>query len=68
MVLWGTLAWIKKHVKKSHIPNIAYYPFYENDFGYSFLLRLGDKCECLEPENVRAEITRRVKSLSAIYV
>lgn len=47
---------------------IAYYPFYENDFGYSFFLSLGDKCECLEPENVRAEITRRVKSLSAIYV
>jgi predicted DNA-binding transcriptional regulator YafY len=45
----------------------AYCPFIEDDFWYSMLLRLGDKCECLEPEHVRSEVIRRVEKLLAIY-
>ncbi|AWK51564.1 YafY family transcriptional regulator [Clostridium beijerinckii] len=46
---------------------IACFPFIEDDFSYSMILRLGDKCECLEPENVRLEVIRRVKNLLSIY-
>lgn len=42
-------------------------PFVEDDFWYSMLLRFGDKCECLEPENVRSEVIRRVENLLAVY-
>lgn len=46
---------------------IASFPFVEDDFSYSMILRLGDKCECLEPENVRQEIIRRVENILLIY-
>lgn len=46
---------------------IAYFPFQESDWGYKLLLSFGDKCECLEPSNVRAEIIRRINNLSTIY-
>ena len=46
---------------------IVCFPFTEDDFSYSMILRLGDKCECLEPENVRLEFIRRVESLLNIY-
>jgi predicted DNA-binding transcriptional regulator YafY len=46
---------------------IVSFPFTEDDFSYSMILRLGDKCECLEPENVRLEIIRRVENLLNIY-
>jgi predicted DNA-binding transcriptional regulator YafY len=46
---------------------IAHFPFIEGDFGYNFLLSFGDKCECLGPENVRKEVIRRIKVLSAVY-
>jgi predicted DNA-binding transcriptional regulator YafY len=46
---------------------IAYFPFIEDDFSYGMILRLGDKCECLEPENVRLEVIRRVENLLSIY-
>lgn len=43
------------------------YPLIENDFGYSMLLRLGDKCECLEPVHVRNTLIQRIENLLAIY-
>ncbi|GFP76545.1 helix-turn-helix transcriptional regulator [Clostridium fungisolvens] len=46
---------------------IVSFPFTEDDFSYSMILRLGDKCECLGPENVRLEIIRRAENLLNIY-
>ena len=46
---------------------IVNFPFEENEFGYNLLLSFGDKCECLEPEHVRDEIIRRIKSLLKVY-
>lgn len=43
------------------------FPFIDDEYGYSIILSLGDKCECLAPENIRAEIRRRVLQLSAMY-
>ncbi|HBF38707.1 MAG TPA: YafY family transcriptional regulator [Firmicutes bacterium] len=46
---------------------IVNFPFAEDELGYNILLSLGDKCECLEPENVRKELIRRIKGLLNIY-
>jgi predicted DNA-binding transcriptional regulator YafY len=46
---------------------VVCFPLVEDDFSYSMILRLGDKCECLEPENVRLEVIRRVENLLNIY-
>lgn len=46
---------------------LVHFPFIEEDHWYSMILRLGDKCECLEPENIRLEIIRRVENLLNIY-
>jgi len=42
-------------------------PFKENDYYYNLLLGFGDKCECLEPSHVRAEMKRRIQDIAAIY-
>lgn len=42
-------------------------PFVESDFGYGVLLSFGDKCECVGPPHVRAEILRRVDGIRALY-
>ncbi len=46
---------------------IVHFPFIEDDFSYSMLLRFGDQCECLEPEHVRQELISRIKSLLQVY-
>jgi predicted DNA-binding transcriptional regulator YafY len=43
------------------------FPFVEDDLGYGLLLSFGDKCECLEPANVREELTRRIKNMLKVY-
>ena len=43
------------------------FPFIENDYYYGILLSFGDKCECLEPLSVRAELKRRIRNIAAIY-
>ena len=43
------------------------FPFIDDEFGYSIILSLGDKCECVAPENIRAEIRRRVLQMSTMY-
>jgi predicted DNA-binding transcriptional regulator YafY len=43
------------------------FPFVEDDLGYSLLLSFGDKCECLEPANVRKELTKRIKNMLKVY-
>lgn len=43
------------------------FPFINDDFGYNLLLSYGDKCECLEPINIRNELIRRIKSMLDKY-
>jgi predicted DNA-binding transcriptional regulator YafY len=43
------------------------FPFVDDDLGYSLLLSFGDKCECLEPANVREELMRRIKDMLEVY-
>ena len=46
---------------------IVRYPLIENDYYYGILLSFGDKCECLEPPHVRAEMKRRAVAIAALY-
>lgn len=46
---------------------IVDFPFIADDFGYNLIFSFGDKCECLEPPEVRAEIIRRIENLAALY-
>lgn len=43
------------------------YPFIENDYYYDLLLGLGERCECLEPPRVRAEMKRKARAIAALY-
>ncbi|MEA4929909.1 MAG: YafY family protein [Candidatus Limiplasma sp.] len=43
------------------------FPFIANDYFYNFLLGFGDRCECLEPLPIRAEIRRRIQAMAALY-
>lgn len=47
--------------------HIVRYPFIENDYYYGILLSLGDKCECLEPPRIRAEMKRRIADMARVY-
>lgn len=46
---------------------IVDFPFVEDDLGYNLLLSFGNKCECLEPSNVRDELIRRIKNMLDVY-
>ena len=46
---------------------IVDFPFIENEYYYDILLSFGDKCECLEPLNIRAKMKRRIHDVAAIY-
>lgn len=46
---------------------IVRYPLIENDYYYGMLLSFGDRCECLEPAHVRAEMKRRAEAIAALY-
>lgn len=46
---------------------IVNFPFVEDEFGYNLLLSFGDKCECLEPPNVREELIKRIKNILSVY-
>ena len=43
------------------------YPFIENDYHYDLLLSLGEKCECLEPVQVRTGMKNRIQEMNALY-
>ena len=43
------------------------FPFIENEYYYNILLGFGDKCECLEPLHIRAEMKRRIQNIAALY-
>lgn len=46
---------------------IVDFPFIENEYYYDILLGFGDKCECLEPLYIRAEMKRRIHDVATIY-
>lgn len=46
---------------------IVSFPFVENDYYYNILFSFGNKCECLEPTHVRAEIKRRIQDIADLY-
>lgn len=46
---------------------IVHFPFIENDFYYSILFSFGDRCECLEPLQIRTEMKSRIYDIAAIY-
>lgn len=41
--------------------------FMADDYGYNFLLGLGERCECLAPEYVRIELKKRIRKLLSLY-
>lgn len=43
------------------------FPFIENEYYYGILLGFGNKCECIEPLHIRAELKRRIHNMAAIY-
>lgn len=43
------------------------FPFIENEYYYNILFSFGDRCECLEPLGIRAEMKRRIHDIAAIY-
>ncbi|MCP4138628.1 MAG: YafY family transcriptional regulator [bacterium] len=55
---------IKPHGKNKLLVT---FPFVPDDHGYNLLLGYGDKCECLEPEEVRKEMIHRIKDLMNVY-
>jgi predicted DNA-binding transcriptional regulator YafY len=46
---------------------IVRFPFIENEYYYNILFSFGDKCECLEPPHIRAEMKRRIRDIAALY-
>jgi predicted DNA-binding transcriptional regulator YafY len=46
---------------------IVRYPLIERDYYYGILLSLGDKCECLAPPHIRAEMKRKAHAIAALY-
>lgn len=46
---------------------IVRFPFIENEYYYDILLSFGNKCECLEPLHIRAEMKRRIQDIAALY-
>ncbi|MCQ5129786.1 YafY family transcriptional regulator [Butyricicoccus faecihominis] len=46
---------------------IVRFPFIENEYHYDILLGFGDKCECLEPLHIRAEMKRKIHAIAALY-
>lgn len=43
------------------------FPFIENEYYYNILFSFGDKCECLEPLHIRAEMKRKIHDMASIY-
>ncbi len=43
------------------------FPFVESDYALDMLLGFGEKCECLAPPHVRAEMQRKARALAALY-
>ena len=46
---------------------IIHFPFIDRDYYYDMLLGFGEKCECLEPANVREKLLKKISYLSTMY-
>lgn len=46
---------------------IVDFPFIENNYYYNILFSFGNRCECLEPSRIRAEMQRRALDIAALY-
>ncbi|MBN2041653.1 MAG: YafY family transcriptional regulator [Spirochaetes bacterium] len=46
---------------------IVSFPFIENEYYYNILFSFGNKCECIEPLHIRAEMKRRIHDIATIY-
>ncbi|MCI8454287.1 MAG: YafY family transcriptional regulator [Lachnospiraceae bacterium] len=46
---------------------IVNFPFIENEYYYDILLSFGEKCECLEPSHIRAEMEQKIQNVAAVY-
>lgn len=46
---------------------LAIFPIVNNEYGYDILLRFGDKCEIIEPSDVREAFQNYVRKILAIY-
>lgn len=46
---------------------IVDFPFVENEYHYDILLGFGNKCECLKPQRIRAEIKRKIHDIATLY-
>lgn len=46
---------------------IVRFPFIENEYYYNVLFSFGDKCECLEPLHIRAEMKHRIHDIATLY-
>ena len=42
-------------------------PFADNEYSYRILMGFADKCEILEPKNIRNEFISRIKKAAALY-
>ncbi len=42
-------------------------PFSDNEYSYRILMGFADKCEILEPKNIRNEFISRIKKAAALY-
>ncbi|WP_278539997.1 helix-turn-helix transcriptional regulator [Fusobacterium varium] len=46
---------------------IVEFPFVDDDFGYELLLSFGNKCECLEPVEIREKLIEKIRNMLHIY-
>ena len=46
---------------------IVEFPFVDDDFGYELLLSFGNKCECLEPVEIRERLIEKIRNMLHIY-
>lgn len=46
---------------------IVDFPFVDDDFDYEELLSYGNRCECLEPAEVREKLIKMIKDMMEIY-
>lgn len=46
---------------------LAIFPIVNNEYGYDILLRFGDKCEIIEPSDVREAFQNYIRKILAIY-
>lgn len=46
---------------------IVEFPFVDDDFGYELLLSFGNKCECLEPVEIREKLREKIRNMLYIY-